>query len=276
MTYDAQEAAQQTGRPVFLYEFADTSGTTRYTSSPEDVSNGGNTYTALAIGHTNIRSTSNTEKEAQTITFPASNTFAQGLTDRYAIDTVLTIKRLHLSDGDAEAAVVWKGYLAQATRTKAVVTAAFSSYAARAERYGQSIRTQRTCNWSVYSDQCGVSLASFQTAGTVTAISGRVLTVTEAASAPEDNYYRGGIIEYGSEFRFIQSFNKSASQLTLSDTLPALSDAFDISGSETIQMAPGCQKWRVTCDGRFSNIANFLGAADLPKRNRFAGSRVNI
>jgi|GEM_PF-4051380 len=280
MSYAEQEASQQDGLPIILYEFVDGFSTVRMTSAPEDFAFDAApsvVYTAASISHSNVKSSSNTAKEAQTLTFNASNAYAQGLTARYAPQTALTIKRLHLTDVAQEPSVVWKGFFAQATRTKTSITATFSSYSTRAERYGQSVRTQMTCNWAVYSSiGCKLNLADFQTTMEVTAINGATLTVPDTVIAPETNYYLAGIVEYGGAFRHVQGFNQPFGGVRLSEPIPALTEAFGTSGSETISIAPGCPGWRGTCDSRFSNHLRFMATPDAPTRNRFAGERVNI
>lgn len=274
MTWSLFDTSRQSGAPVTLYTFETASATYRYTPRRGGYTLSGSpelSFTELPLRHSNIRSTSRREKEEILITLPASNAFAASLVRRYAPDVALTIQRVHETDGDQEVIILRRGWLAQATRALGIVVARFRSDSAAAERQAGTVRMLRHCNWALYSDECGVDPAGFEVSGTVTAIDGLEVTVTEAASAPATDYYVAGQLAYAGERRAITDFDKTTGVVTLMDSIDALTEAFADAGTAGVTLRPGCNLTRAVCASRFDNIPNNLSAEELPLRERVGG-----
>jgi hypothetical protein len=102
---------------------------------------------------------------------------------------------------------------------------------------------------------CTLDLVDWQQAATVTAMTGRVVTVALAALQPDGTYYLG-IFEYdGREYLIADHVGN---QLTLDRTPPGLATAVGV-GAVAVLIAPGCDQRIETCLGRFDNVLNYGG-----------------
>lgn len=102
---------------------------------------------------------------------------------------------------------------------------------------------------------CTLELADWQQAATVTAMTGRALTVPLAALQPDGTYYLG-IFEYGGREYLIA--DHQGSELTLDRVPPGLASALG-GGPVAALIAPGCDLRVETCQGRFANVLNYGG-----------------
>jgi uncharacterized phage protein (TIGR02218 family) len=121
---------------------------------------------------------------------------------------------------------------------------------------------QPGCIWPLYSAGCTLVKSSFGVNGTLGAGSGSLLLNTTLTNP--DNYFNEGTILFtsgvnaGTEMSVRQSLNASG-QVLLSLPLPnppSTGDAFTA--------YPGCDKQQSTCQTKFSNLTNFLGAPYVP------------
>ena len=274
MSHAAQETSQSDGQPIFLYTFArGASIIARYTSAQEDfafTASPSVIYSASQITHSAVRTTSNVDRDELSVTLPRSDTFAQGLREATGTRVTMTLFSLHLNDTAEEAVVVWKGNVANIRQAGQDISFTVQGYGANATRSGAGVPFDRLCPWVLYGDGCGLDIASFQDAGTVSAISGRVLTITEAA-LESDGWYRGGILQYSGESRYIEEH--TGDQITLLESIPDLDAAFAISSSESVTIARGCDLTRSTCETKFNNLDNALMFDFIPTRKPFAGQR---
>jgi hypothetical protein len=108
---------------------------------------------------------------------------------------------------------------------------------------------------------CTLDLADWQQAATVTAVTGKALTIALAAMQP-DGTYRLGILEIdGVEFLIASHVGTT---VTLDRVVPGLATAV-AGGPVDVLIAPGCDLTATTCRDRFDNVLNFGG---LPGMDR--------
>lgn len=102
---------------------------------------------------------------------------------------------------------------------------------------------------------CTLDLADWQQAATVSAVTGKALTVALAALQPDGTYRLGILVHDGAEY-LIASHVGSA--LVLDRIVPGL--AAEVAGGPVdVLIAPGCDLALETCLARFDNVLNFGG-----------------
>lgn len=262
MTYATTLASVFGKSGIWLYEFTRDGTTTRLCSAMSNYTDGSAvTWTAAPVTHTRFRVTSALGRAETEIVFPQSYAFARTyLTDLSYSTNTLTIYHEFKSQSPEERVTKFKGRVI-GTRPKFTrLTLIAENRFTENRRKGLSAVMQRPCRHALYHSKdglgCGLNIASFEAAGSVTALSGNVATVS-AASSQADGYYSGGVITWNSKRQMI--VKHSGSSLTLLGSLDGLSAALASSGSESVTIAPGCDLTRATCNSRFNNLANFGG-----------------
>ena len=264
MTYATQEVSTQSGDPFFLYTFTKGLTIERFTNHDQDISYGGNTYTASAIRHQGINTTGELERVSMDVLFPKSSTFAQTyFSPDYSDVVTLTILRFHHSADDFQ--VMWKGRVIAYEAMFDEIKLTCESIQTTMRRAGLRGKFQRTCRHALYSPQCGVDFAAAQITATVDAIDGLSVTLSFATSDEKvDGFFRGGILVKGTEYGYITS--DVGNIITLQYAVPTLAV------SDEISVAPGCDLSTTTCNDKFGNILNFGGFPYIPGDNPFGGN----
>jgi hypothetical protein len=270
MTYDASELSTASGEPYFLYLFDNgTIAPTRLTSEPEALTRMSEKWHPSPISHDDVERGGNIEKQALIVNFPLSDAYARTLLGPATFVTTVTVWRGHRNDPTDELKVYWRGRVVGAKDKARTIDVEVESIFTSMRRPGLRARFQRNCRYALYGDGCntdGNTRASNETAGTVTAVAGLVLTVPEAATAAA-NDYRGGIVNWGGLFGFVTVH--AADQLTLTNDIQGLAEAVADIGAQAVLLAPGCDLSTARCEDRFANDINHGGFAWLPTDNPF-------
>ncbi|MCL7465528.1 phage BR0599 family protein [Phaeovulum sp. NW3] len=285
MTYASIEASVAEGRPYFLYQFVEgdqlwpfTSRATAWTSA----GSGGETiiWEAAAVAHGDVVQTSEIERGRLELTWPLSHPFARRFLAPLGNRPVtLTIFRGH-EQAPGETVAHWKGRVMGAEVEGQRILLSCESVFSTLRRAGVRAKYQRLCRHALYGRGCGLDIALFWQIGTVTACSGNVLTIPEAADPP-DGWYRGGVLRFGAQLGFITGH--LGTTLTLSRPMPELAAALAAPESDPktgtllpvlADIAPGCDLRAPTCADKFGNLANFGGFPAIPGRNPFGGGSI--
>lgn len=133
-----------------------------------------------------------------------------------------------------------------------------------AQRLSQNIvRTYGSgCDAELGDARCGINIAAFSAAGTVTAVtSTRQFAASLSVSpAPDIGDFNGGLVEWltgdnaGFSMEVKQDTYGSPAEILLYLPMP-----YDIQVGDTFSMSPGCDKSVAMCKGRFNNLVNFRG-----------------
>lgn len=116
------------------------------------------------------------------------------------------------------------------------------------------------CNHALFDAGCGLSKASYATAGS--ADSSTVTTITDAGLTQAAGYFAQGyvVITSGANAGLTRSVKDfSGGVLTLLYPLPAACAAGD-----TFTVYPGCDKTQATCRDKFANLSHFRGFPYVP------------
>lgn len=269
MSYDTHETSVADGRPYFLYEFSDTSGSTFLTSDPETIVTSSHIWTPESITHDNIFVTGNVEKNDLQLRFPLSSGFAQSLLLPSGSIMSLTVFRGHHSDLTGEIRPVWKGRIVGAKSTQNQIVVTSENIYTSLRRTGCTARVQRTCRHALYLPGCNVNKDLFGIQATITALSGLTLTVPGAVTSPATNF-KAGMLDFQGNWGFINYH--SGSTLKVISEVVDLEDYMDVNGSAEITLYPGCDRSEEVCNSVFNNILNHGGFKRRPKKNPFSGS----
>lgn len=121
-------------------------------------------------------------------------------------------------------------------------------------------RYQPSCNYFLYSDECGIDKTLFQTNTTLTAIdsSGMILTSTDFG-LQSDNYFAWGYLVKGDYKRMI--VEHAGNLVTMRYPIP------NLTVGDAVTIYAGCNKKIETCNTKFDNILEFGGFNEVPLYN---------
>lgn len=267
-TFDALETSQEGSRPLEVYAINLGIVQYRYTSDPSDVVVGGLTYTATPIKRGAIVVGQAERRRILSITVPVTNEFARLFLgpppgqkarviiyrlQRDEVPTFSTVRRIY--DGSVLSVQFPNGtdaVLSTQTREAGV--------GRHLPRYSQ----MGACNHTLYGPGCDVPAAAFQYTGTVTAVSGRTITVAGASGAGFN--FTGGFVRLNGgapDFRMVLSQAGDVLTMLLPFPTSVLGAALDCFA--------GCNHL-VTgdCSTVFDNVIQFGGFPFVPSRNIFS------
>ena len=269
MTFAAFETAQETGRPVELYEFLMGGEFFRFTSDQNDYTAAGNTFIRENVSRSQLRvlpGGGQRDGEKLEVVLPAEN----GLVKKFVLvvpgkKPLMTLYRVHRNDPDQQLVTLFKGQVQsvsftqngrQATMQIAPLTVANSRPMPR-HTY------QNLCNHMLYDARCKIleTDVTFRKFLPVTAASGSTITATGAGAFGSD-FFLAGFVEFQADFRLI--VGQATDVLTLN--LP-----FGVSPvGQTLRFQAGCKHRLVTdCQTKFNNVVNFGGFPFVPTKNPF-------
>lgn len=228
------------------------------------------TWASTPMKRSAIRQTSAIGRAEVTLTFPQSDTFARTFLDAPQYETtLLTVYHGFANDPYGELSTKFRGRITGVKPAYTTIRLTAENRFTLGRAKGLHRVMQRPCPWAVYHTGCGVTLASFQDAGTLTAISGKVVTVTQASSQA-DGYYSGGILEWNGKKQMIMAH--SGTSLTLIAPVAGMATALAAASPSqlSVTIAPGCNRTTAICSSRFNNLANF-GGFPLMTENPFDG-----
>jgi uncharacterized phage protein (TIGR02218 family) len=280
MSYATIDVSVQDGTPEYRLLFQQGATAFRYTSRPEIVSDGVNTWLPAAIKTTEVSQSSEMAKDPVTMRMPRDNALAQTFINGAPDDiTLVTIFRSHI--GDDVVQTYWKGRVAgfsvSGDEAEIVCENIFTSL----RRSGLRARYQRGCRHALYSTGCGMVLANFAVEATVSAVSGLEVTFTldedsngfvttsNGTVQAVSGYFTGGIMQAADGMRYISSHVPGT--LTLMQASNSLAEAI-LGGPQSVTLYPGCSHTIADCRDKFSNLINFGGFPWLPSKNPFANN----
>jgi uncharacterized phage protein (TIGR02218 family) len=266
-TFDALESSVESSRPIELYQFTLGTDFFRYTSAEDTITVGINDFVPESIARDTIAQGSDQENRTLSITLPSSNAFAAQYIDivpgeRASLD-VFRFQRNEVPSLSTQI-LLFKG-IVQSVR--------FPNDGSSAEVAVRSIETalnrvvprytyMAMCNHFLYDAQCQVDPDLFNIIGEVTAVAGRVITVTGASGSGFD--FTGGYCRPTGENDFRVILEHSGDDLTL--LLPFRTDVL---GGD-VQVFAGCDHLvKGDCALVFDNVINFGGDPFVPNRNIF-------
>ena len=244
-------------RPVWLYEVTVDGIVNRLTTRRGGYTYGGNSYSETALRHSNIRQTQAINRAEVSLIFPRTNTLAASIRDTLnGLETRVVIRTGDENDPDQEFRTFFDGRIIATRPNLTAIDLVCENRFTAFRRKAIGAIMQRPCRHALYFGGCGLNKEDFYTAGTATAISGDLVTVTEAA-LQADHFYTMGLIRFNGVEQMVR--RHTGDTLRLYGPLTGLADEIATSGSAAVEISPGCNRSLTDCAEKFSNHANFGG-----------------
>lgn len=249
--------------PAALFRFQHGYSVWTYTSADAAITTAGGTFLPYAITGTPPEATAELQRTGVTITVPRDCEVAQLFQAGSPGSTVAVTIQLVDRDAPDTVLAAWGGRVRSVEWGESVAELSCDSWISALKRTGLRSQFQAVCNHLLYSPKCGVAKAGFAVTGTLTAVSGQVISAAAFATKP-DGWFAGGFVEFGGFKRMVIAH--TGADLTLLWAIPGL--AVD----DVVTAYAGCDKLQATCASKFSNAARFGGYPFIPVKNPFQGS----
>lgn len=267
MSYNSYEVSNDSGAVIELYEFIQGLQRFNYSSFDTDITYNSQVYTPFSATRNSIKQTNDIFKDSLQMSFPRGDVFASQFLGFSPEDvTTLTIRRGHFGDVASEFIVYWKGRVVGAKTSGNEISIDCESVFTSIKRPGLRARFEYGCRRTLYLKGCNVNRELYKLTGNILSITGATITVAGASLQPSGFYTGGLAVAENGASRFIVSH--VGDSITFSRPIQGLS------GDQTINIYPGCDHLKETCNTKFNNLNNFGGFPWIPSRNPFDGSSI--
>ena len=259
--------------PIDLYRIVMGSNVWTITSADTeqtyDAGSGSETYVPTAMGRGGYEQKNELSKASIEVNLPIDHELAISLLTSYNEQIIsLTVFR---KEG-AVVGVSWKGRLASIKPSDTKLTLVCESIFTSLRRPGLRARFQKSCRHALYGRGCTLDPEDFADAGTATALSATVITVTEA-SGQVDGYYTGGMLR-SPDNSLAYIIDHTGDQITLQRVPYNITTSAAAGFPFAVTLYPGCDHTRLTCRDKFSNGLNYGGFDWIPSKNPMSGSSI--
>jgi hypothetical protein len=259
MTYDSYEQSIASGEPIELYDVWDVEGTHyRWNTANETITYGSYDYEPEIVDRSEMVIGENGEVNALDVKLSRSNALTnQFISAPIEGEVLLIVYRYHAGFG----ATFWQGVLSTVSFDEnGIPTCRFEPRMSDMPGIGERRRNQRLCDHALYKQGCWVNEESFRVDGTLTNVSGLVLTSAVFATKA-DGWFTGGEVVVGNARRLIKA------HATNTITITRAASAFVIGA--TFRAYAGCDHTPTACKDKFDNKLNYGGNEFLPVKNPF-------
>lgn len=272
MSFADFENSEYGFRPVELYEFYDGTTRYRYTSADESITSDGDLYTPLGgldRDGTELLADMATDTLLQ-ISIPHTNALALLYLNEYDRPEIGVKIYVSQRDSLADFRTILTAQVLSCTFHGDVATLNIDVFGASYERQIGIQTFGPTCQATLYKQPCPVAKADYIQTGTLTAVSGRVITSTDWIGAGAD-YFAAGFVECvisGKTYRrFITAFNDATGALTLFAAIGPLTVG------ASVDAYPGCNSSTDHCRNKYGASTNdgeaFIGFPHVPARDAY-------
>lgn len=259
--------------PVFLYRFTlalpDGDVVWRYTSHPSDVSVSGYTWTSARIEHGTVRKSMRDGGTMPLVgDYDTVEPLKLSVPLRYAVPLKVELLECTTALLSSTVTTLFVGWATKPSLEGRRVSVSCVEWGDVLSARIPAMHIDRECNYDLYdSNTCRVVQASFTVAVTISAVSGRSVTVTGAGLAGKAaNWFAFGWIETGSGLnRQVRAILASTAASGTSVTL-TVNETLDVEVPVSGSVIAGCDRKRSTCVSKFDNLVNYGGHAP-PRTN---------
>ena len=266
MSYDAKEQSQTGGSPVEMYLFTCGSTAWHFASSDDDQLGPGSVlYSPTVISRGEIDASDEDQQGALEVTLLRTNAVAaQFIAGLPVAPVYLTIYRQHRSD--TEVVQLWSGQVASAKFDNTTVVLSCMPGGAFLQRTVPGGCYQASCNWALYSTQCGVNKSTYAESGTLASMTGTTLNITISHDRASGYFTNGFILTAAGDRRWILSHTRLSSTVAQVVLMTSIST---ITTGAALVVYPGCDHTIAACTTKYANQQRFLGFPYLPIRNPY-------
>lgn len=255
-----------------LYKFSEqgSADVWLYTSGDEVVEYGGDEYTPVSIGRSEIETRN--EMARANLDVQMSLTNPAGI--RWLSDNGEKIVSLTIFERDKAGTftVSWKGRLAGIVPGMDNIILKMESIFTSLRRPGLRARYQRSCRHALYGRGCWVDPEAFAVVGGMTALALNIATVPEAA-AFASGYFSGGMLR-APDGVLSYITNHAGDMIFLQRAAYSLITAAEVGFPVAVTLYPGCPHNRDACNTKFNNLPNYGGFDFIPQKNPMGGSSI--
>ncbi len=266
------EVAIETNRPIELFEFAEGTVITRYTSSEGDIEFNGFTWLARTINRGTFGKHVESESTTLDIKIPSTDAIASryiGIQPADRLDVI--VSRIHEKMSPPTSILLFRGYVTSAAFKDEECTLILKPFNEIFQRQMPRQTFQGLCNHVHYDGRCGVSEAAAPNRLTGLVISqtnsGEVINIAGAGLIVDNKSpsqaFKGGFVRKldSSDFRMI--LDQDGDNLTL-----LLPFSISVLGT-TVVLQRGCDRSVGTCLAKYDNVINYGGFPHVPAINPF-------
>ena len=258
MTFDSNlELAQQESLPEF-YTFVAGETTYYYTTYNQELVFESRTHTPASIQRSGFKVDDKFGTVKVTIQSPINDLFAQYIVNTPLMPVSVRICRALKSDL-TDYVILFSGMIKVVAVKNMEAQASCESKSHMLNTKMPKIIYQAYCNHDVFDSQCGLDDQAYRVNSIIRSVDFSKYYADEFALHPDD-YFRGGILKYGSDIRFITGHTTDCVDLHV---------PFDdsVGFGTTVEAYPGCNGSPEMCVDRYSNLVNYLGMPYIPSHN---------
>ena len=240
---------------IELFEFLLTGAYYRYTSGSETITKDAADFTPAAIRRETLPLSDDFSRAGLTITVLYDNPFVVAALPAPQPATVTVFGELE----EGTWATIWKGRMVGLSMKSMEAEIQTENLLSAMARMGNTSKYQLNCRHVLYGAGCNANPVTYKFAGTVDGIDDATLTVT-GLNGEDDGYYTGGYVKIGA-YIYRSIVDHTGDDIELFSAIPglALTTAIDV--------FPGCDHAKTTCQSKFGNLLNFGGFPYLPIAN---------
>lgn len=275
MTYSTREISNDTGKPVFLYDFRLGTKHWRYTSADRDVTLSGTTWAAEAISDAGYTQGGSDQNDL-TLTCQTNNAVAVLFKSAKPSGKMwLSIWAWHEGDAETERQLQWMGTVTNSVfEDRATASLLCRSIAGTYDRNGLRLAWQRQCPHVLYGIGCYVPKEEHDYPRTIATLTGTNFTCT-AHSEPEEGSFSGGFVEWADGDGNMQ---RRGIELQNGNDFLVMGTTQGMTVGLAVTCYPGCARTTTNCklfgDAPRGNLDNYGGIPHLPGKSPFDGTPV--
>lgn len=260
MTYQGSEQSTASGKPIELYDLADSLGThCRITSTSAAVTYLGHQYLPEPVRRKELKITGNHKKNSMNLELSRNNAFAV----RYLAEPIEGIATLQIYRGHGTDFVKWWYGLLAGVKfdTNGVPELHFTPRTSSVSRVGRRRKISKLCDHFFCGAECRLNRESFKVSGSVDSVSGLVVTSTTFGTKSND-WFKAGMLVVGNAKRLIKAHTDNDVTITRPIQGLAAGASFDAYA--------GCAHTPAACRAK-NNIINYGGEEFMWSKNPFVG-----
>lgn len=285
MSYTGQDESLEDGQPIELFLFTNNEETFAYTSGPDPVTFGPNTYTPLPISRTKPNLEQVTTARNLVVKVPITEPFAR----RYlsfvpaSLDTCIVFRQHSTDGGSPETIQFFTGEVTNVTFKDNEAQINVQNVGSILERLVPQQTCRNGCNHILYDTKCAVVESQFRIDTVVTGISSDGLTITvdgstntfpdtglqlSAQLTADASYVLNGILERnsGDENRMVRAtIDQTGNIVDCTILFPFQTLAL----GTALKLLAGCDHKFPTCIAKFANQDRYGGFPFVPLKNPF-------
>jgi uncharacterized phage protein (TIGR02218 family) len=258
MTYQTEIAAKQQEPFPEFYEIEQGGTYERYTSFNESLIFRGTTYQAAPINRGSFSYDTQFGSVNVDITAPITDVFAAYI-GNLPIEPVNVVIYRAIKSDLTDYIIIFTGTVKSVTIKNRIATAKLEANSGWLFAKLPNVIYQAFCNHDVFDAGCGLSTITWEVTATITTISGYNIESATFGAKP-DQYYTGGTVQFGVDYRLITNHvgNVLSLQLPFDARLEINDDVIAL---------PGCDGAPETCVNKYNNLLRFLGMPYIPSTN---------